>query len=364
MSKTVAQRQRIGPQIRHLRQLRNLTLDDLAGAAGLSASHLSRLERSQTLPSFTVLANIAQVLDVSIDEFVQLEHDLQELDEQLAWQADLLALDENAYQEIVGLSIDTRRQLNHAIELLSNGHVSDVSAQEKLAELFATEESHVRRDERIRQLINRSGQNAIGLSRSVVQLHEIPGPRVGILNNPGLLTTAPNIKYLALYRALFPTLPVDPSVARKWHQWHELANEEFPYDWPIKVIVHPELLERIERRFDGTEGIDGHEMVSKIASYWKHMLTTSPDFKIAIAEEEYGESNRMVAGNAAALFEHFDDSEPSDHTRPVAIWTSGTLQVEPIVNRVMHTWNNLPERATDLSRVGDWLEKHIRRSSL
>ncbi len=360
VSKTVAQRQRIGPQIRHLRQLRSLTLDDLAGSAGLSASHLSRLERSQTLPSFTVLANIAQVLDVSIDEFVQLEHDLQELDEQLAWQADLLALDENAYQEIVGLSIDTRRQLNHAIELLSNGHVSDVSVQEKLADLFATEESHLRRDDRIRELINQSGQNAIGLSRSLVQLQEIPGPRVGILNNPGLLPTAPNVDSMLLYRTLFPTLPLDPSVARKWHQWHNLANDEFPYDWPIKIIVHPELLQRVEHRFQNEQKLDGREVASKIASYWKQMLLSNQDFKIAIAEEEYGESNRLVAGNAAALFECFEELDSNNQNQPVAIWTSGTLQVEPIVKRVMQTWDNLPERATDPSRVGDWLEKHIR----
>jgi transcriptional regulator with XRE-family HTH domain len=39
-------------------------------ANGISASHLSRLERGQTLPSFTVLAQIAHVLRVSVDRFV------------------------------------------------------------------------------------------------------------------------------------------------------------------------------------------------------------------------------------------------------------------------------------------------------
>lgn len=307
-----------------------------------------------------MLANIAQVLDVSIDEFVQLEHDLQELDEQLAWQADLLALDDNAYQEIVGLSIDTRRQLNHAIELLSNGHVSEIGVQEKLANLFATEESHLRRDERIKELIQTSGQNAIGLSRSIVQLTEIPGPRVGILNDAGLLASAPNIDYLVLYRGLFPGLPVDPSVARKWAHWHKLASEEFPYDWPIKVIVHPDLLDRVSARYQKVDEIDGPEMASKIARYWKQMLADSAKFQLAIADEDYGESNRMVAGNAAALFEHYRNHDPADHHQPVGIWTSGTIQVEPIVNRLMDTWNSLPERATDSSTVRGWLERHIR----
>ncbi|MEX2426411.1 MAG: helix-turn-helix transcriptional regulator [Thermomicrobiaceae bacterium] len=360
MSKAIAQRQRIGPQIRHLRQLRGLTLDDLAGSAGLSASHLSRLERSQTLPSFTVLANIAQVLDVSIDEFVQLEHDLKELDEQLAWQADLLALDENAYQEIVGLSIDTRRQLNHAIELLSNGQMSDVNVQEKLSNLFESEESHLKRDDRIRELIRTSGQNAIGLSRSWVQLTEIPGPRIGILNDAGLLASAPNVDYMVLYRGLFPGLPVDPSVARKWSRWYEEAHDEFPFDWPIKIIAHPELLTRIAKRFHKVNEIDGKDMVSRIAQYWKQMLSDSSQFQLAIAEDDYGQSNRLTAGNAAALFEHYETDHPNDQHQPVGLWTSGTPLVEPVVNRLMESWNKLSDRSTDPSVVGDWLEKHIR----
>jgi transcriptional regulator with XRE-family HTH domain len=360
LTKSIAQRQRIGPQIRHLRQLKKLTLDDLAGAAGLSASHLSRLERSQTLPSFTVLANIAQVLDVSIDEFVQLEHDLQELDEQLAWQADLLALDQNAYQEILGLSIDTRRQLNHAIELLSNGHSSDVTVQEKLSDLFATEESHLKRDERIKELIRTNGLNPIGLSRTLVQLNEIPGPRLGILNDAGMLTSAPNVDYMTLYRGLFPRLPVDPSVARKWNEWRELAQNEFPYNWPIKIILHPDLLDRVEQRFHRVNDVDGREVSSKIASYWKQMLQDNPEFQIAIAEDDYGASNRLVAGEAAALFEYYEGEDPADHEQPVAIWTSGTLQVQPIVERLMSAWNALPKNATDRSQIGNWLEQYIK----
>jgi transcriptional regulator with XRE-family HTH domain len=359
VSKTIAQRQRIGPQIRHLRQLRSLTLDDLAGTAGLSASHLSRLERSQTLPSFTVLANIAQVLDVSIDEFVQLEHDLQELDQQLAWQADLLALDENAYQEIVGLSIDTRRQLNHAIELLSNGHVSQVGIQEKLSNLFASEESHLKRDKRIRELIRESGQNAIGLSRSVVQITEIPGPRIGILNDAGLLASTPNIDYMVLYRGLFPGLPVDPSVAQKWSQWYNLAADEFPFDWPIKLIVHPDLLSRVIKRFKKVDDVDGEDIASRIAQYWKQMLADTSQFQIALAEEDYGQSNRLVAGNAAALFEHYETDHPNDHDQPIGLWTSGTSLVAPVVDRLMETWNSLPERATDTAAVDEWLTKYI-----
>ncbi len=115
MSRTNYERQKIGIEIRRLRQEQDMTLDDLATASHISASHLSRIERGQTLPSFTVLANIASTLGVSLDVFVQLEEEVTGLDEELTTQLSSLGLSEQAITEILGLSVDTRRQLNGLI---------------------------------------------------------------------------------------------------------------------------------------------------------------------------------------------------------------------------------------------------------
>lgn len=80
---TVINRQHIGPNIRAMRKEAGMTLDDLATKAEISQSHLSRMERGQTLPSFTVLAGIAAALDVSLDEFSRLEHENVRRDEEL-----------------------------------------------------------------------------------------------------------------------------------------------------------------------------------------------------------------------------------------------------------------------------------------
>ena len=80
MKRQTTQRQRIGPAVRRLRRERGLTLDALAEAAHVSPSHLSRLERSQTLPSFPVLAKIAEALEADVNEFVRLEQDVAKLD--------------------------------------------------------------------------------------------------------------------------------------------------------------------------------------------------------------------------------------------------------------------------------------------
>jgi transcriptional regulator with XRE-family HTH domain len=357
VSKGVTQRQRIGPQIRHLRQLRGLTLDDLAGTAGLSASHLSRLERSQTLPSFTVLANIAQVLDVSIDEFVQLEHDLQELDEQLAWQADLLALDSNAYQEILGLSIDTRRQLNHAIELLSNGMMSEINVQEEVSRLFDGPKSLPQVHSRLRKLIESRGQNAVGLSRSLVQILEIPGSRVGTITDAGLLATAPNIDYTMIYRGLFPGLPLDPSVARRWRRWYSLAADEFPFDWPIRLIASEDLFEKVEERFSEIHVVDGKLVTSNVARYWLKMLQTGDQFELAVTTDDIGGENVLVAGRAAALFEQYPEGDAL-HERPTGLWVSSSHLVEPIIKTLDKTWDSLSKADKDRSKAENWLERH------
>ncbi len=112
----VVQRQRIGPAIRKLRHEQGLTLDELAEQAGISASHLSRLERGQTLPSFTVLAGIAHVLGVSIDDFAQLEQDVTILDAELDALLEEKQVSEENRAELLSVSIDARRAL---LELLT-----------------------------------------------------------------------------------------------------------------------------------------------------------------------------------------------------------------------------------------------------
>lgn len=82
-SRPVHRRQRIGPFIRDMRIEQRLTLDDLAERAGVSPSHLSRIERGHTLPSFIVLAGIAAALGVSVDHFARLEQGVKERDREL-----------------------------------------------------------------------------------------------------------------------------------------------------------------------------------------------------------------------------------------------------------------------------------------
>ena len=60
----------IAPRLRQLRKKRDITLDELAQATGISKSTLSRLESGQRKPSLELLLPIVAALSVSLDEIV------------------------------------------------------------------------------------------------------------------------------------------------------------------------------------------------------------------------------------------------------------------------------------------------------
>ncbi len=105
------QRQRIGPAIRRMRRMKGMTLDDLASQANISASHLSRLERGQTLPSFQVLSDIAHVLGADVDEFVRLESEVTALDHEFRQLLEARGFSEDLQHEVLGTSIELRQAL-------------------------------------------------------------------------------------------------------------------------------------------------------------------------------------------------------------------------------------------------------------
>jgi len=103
-------RNAIGPRIRELRLERGLTLDELARAANISASHLSRLERGQTAPSFTVAAAIARQIGVLPSDLVTIQREQSSVDDALVTALQELGLDEDTALHVCD-AISTRARL-------------------------------------------------------------------------------------------------------------------------------------------------------------------------------------------------------------------------------------------------------------
>ncbi|HCL07068.1 MAG TPA: XRE family transcriptional regulator, partial [Chitinophagaceae bacterium] len=59
----------ISNRLRDLRKEKNITLQELAEAAGVSKAMLSQVENNRTIPSLTVLLNLIKSLNVDFNHF-------------------------------------------------------------------------------------------------------------------------------------------------------------------------------------------------------------------------------------------------------------------------------------------------------
>ncbi len=104
-------RQRIGPTLRMMRLRRGLSLNELADLAEISPSHLSRIERGLTVPSYDVLDNIATALGSDLTSLRSREKSARVVDEDLRGWFDAYGLPADAQEELLELSHETRSAL-------------------------------------------------------------------------------------------------------------------------------------------------------------------------------------------------------------------------------------------------------------
>ena len=104
-------RQRVGPTLRAMRLRRGFSLNELAELSEISPSHLSRIERGLTVPSYDVLDNIASALGSDLNSLRTKEKSARAVDDELRRHFDEFGLGEDARQELLGLSHETRQEL-------------------------------------------------------------------------------------------------------------------------------------------------------------------------------------------------------------------------------------------------------------
>ena len=108
-------RQRIGPVIKALRQDQRFSLQTVAERAGISPSHLSRIERGLTVPSYDVLDRIADAIGSDLTSLRSDEKSARSVDDRLNAFFDRMGLSETARHELLQLSPETRAELAKGI---------------------------------------------------------------------------------------------------------------------------------------------------------------------------------------------------------------------------------------------------------
>jgi transcriptional regulator with XRE-family HTH domain len=120
-------RQRIGPTLRMMRMRRGFSLNELAEQAEISPSHLSRIERGLTVPSYDVLDNIAIALGSDLNSLRSREKSARVVDEDLRSWFDVYGMSSDAQEELLGLSHETRSALANLIASIAEADPADIA---------------------------------------------------------------------------------------------------------------------------------------------------------------------------------------------------------------------------------------------
>lgn len=334
MNRHSVQRQRIGPAVRRLRRLQGLTLDQLAEAAAVSPSHLSRLERSQTLPSFPVMAKIADALSVDVNEFVRLEHDVTHLDDELAWYLGMLALPDDANQELFGLTIETRRALVECFNQLTQFALTPYDVQEQIEQAVGSgsEESLAG----LAPLIEHSGMDAIGLMRSLLTLNMVDGRQSFLIAGPSLLPIMPGNDLLGPYRWAFPDAPLDPSAGQWWRSASGSLGGRSSTDRPSRIIISVQAL---------ASGL-GTEIARSVRS----VIDQDELVEVAITERQLGTVN-VALGGEFGIAEQLVSRRGAKGEEHVALWI-GTERARTALDRTIdRIWQSLSAAERDPGTV-------------
>lgn len=340
MNRHSVQRQRIGPAVRRLRRLQGLTLDQLAEAAAVSPSHLSRLERSQTLPSFPVMAKIADALAVDVNEFVRLEHDVTHLDDELAWYLGMLALPDDANQELFGLTIETRRALVECLNHLTQVDRTSYDVQEQVEQSVASgrEESLAG----LSSLIERSGMDSVGLVRGLLTLSIVDGRQSMLIAGPSLLPIAPGNDLLEPYRWAFPAAPLDPNAGQWWRATDESGSGRSSAERPSRIVISVQAL---------ASGLG-----ADIARSVRSVIDRNELVEVGITDRQLGTVNLALAGGFG-IAEQLVSRRGAKGGNHVALWLSAEQSVVALDRVIDHIWESLSSAERDPGTVRARLQR-------
>lgn len=350
VQRKIVHRQRIGPAIRRRRLDRGLTLDDLAAQAEISASHLSRLERSQTLPSFTVLAKIAEALDVGVDEFVQLERDVTQLDAELRVMLDHLGLPDEAAPEFFEMTIEGRQGLMGQLRQLSDSQLTPLSVQENAANALR-DRGVPSAWSSINRLIQLSGMHPPAYFQCLTRLSQTAGERWLLLGGRSLALSSSGADAFRSYAAIFPNQAIGPSFVEAWKSIEWLRDASTVRPCPTRIVAN-----RDELLQDGG-GSHGSEtdQTTSVAGRLADQLESDSSFEVYLTDEELPAFNILSVAGQATLLERLPSRRARESNWRAGLWLGDPECSTAFENVVRQQFDDLASENQDRQSTIRWL---------
>lgn len=353
-------RQQIGPAIRTLRQKRGWSQNDLAQHAGLSASHLSRLERGASVPSYQLLARLASVLGVEVSYFTTFERTATELDQELAHYLEQLRIPPSTWPEFSHLGLEARGALIDALRRLTAPEQETISRLRAL-KLSILTNGVAASIPAILDAIAEFGLAPVEYERCHVQIEEMPGNRLVLIDRLATQTEVANLDQLQLFRLIYGVELPDPLLLKWWGAAIRSALRATLAEHSARTI-YP--IAEIERYLDtGTWGVSvtlTQTAVREAVQTTIDLLRSNPRYQIGLIDKA-PPIGFLVKGTGGTLVRPLGTlAAPDVGEQPKIGLRFSSTEITTRFREYFETlWDSIPPERKESDAVIEWLESRL-----
>jgi transcriptional regulator with XRE-family HTH domain len=352
-------RQHIGPAVKELRERKGWSLRDLGARCGVSSAYLSRIERGASVPSFSILANIASAFDVSPDYFIEFERSAKELESALAGLLDELAVPRSTWHEFADLSMEAQGALVDAFARLTAPMVES-DARQHSAEMAVLTEGVERALPLLTKIAIEHGLTPVDFARHRTQIEEIDSDRFIVLDRLCTLPVAWLFDQQDIFRGIFGVELEDPIRLKWWVRAQRSALIKM-LDGSVSRAIYPKesISHYIRTGKWGSHLQFDAETVRQHVEATVKLLRLNPTYQIGLRDEDVpirmiGKVNGgvlMIAPEVAA--------ERTPDQKGIALRFSGPQATSQFSEYFDILWNGIPEDQRDSEKVATWLETEL-----
>ncbi len=245
---------------------------------------------------------------------------------ELAGYAQLFALDAETQRELLDMSIEARREFVNRMDQLATLTPTSVDIQDQAVRALESSRDDAPFSS-VSTLVERSGMDAVSLSRLRMTVDLLHGRRSMVIAGPSLLAITPGHDVVEAYRWAFPSFPIDPSVAMWWRGTGTAARRTPDDECPTRALITADVL--------------SSPIGPMVARSMLDLMEQSKSAEVAVTDRSLGSVSLLTVSGGYALLEQLSPRRKSTDPKHVAIWLTGDGRVglcEKLVDRI---WDSL-----------------------
>lgn len=352
-------RQRIGPALRTLRQRSGWSIGQVAEQIHISRSHLARLERGESDPSYVTLSHLAQIYGVDLNYFSSFDQMSAEIDDELSHHLDDLSFPQETWHEFSELSIEARGALNDALSRLSRTEGGERVPVLDLEE-YILQHGVQASVPLILEGIRLFGMEPVEFVKALAQIEEVPGDRLSLINRLSaiIIPIDGGIEPEQVFLASFGRAPTDPLLVKWWSQTLQTAVEQNLREHTSRAIIPRDTIARYISTGEWSLGLKvSPTILQRHIKQLTAKLRQAPRYRFGLSDNA-APLNMLIKGSEHALiYRRLGESQESFDSPRFALRVYRPDLIRMLIEYYEETWSNIPEMWRDQQVVIDWMEQ-------